>query len=177
MRCFLLLLTVLTASNQLFSPLPAHPNCALVTTAPLSLQDIAIARPAVWAFVHQIGAPNALLCLQVTAAQPTQPTCVLLVQRSATHFTRYRYRAQRVDSSQLVSAALPPLLAQLGKGHYATECESISTAPTNWLVLAKQGTKLTYSLQFTDYYAPDFTAADRARLAPALALVRQLLNQ
>jgi len=176
MRSLLFLLPVLTASNRLFSPLPAHSNCALVTIAPLSLQDMAIARPAVRAFVHQIGAPNTLLCLQVTAGHPTQPTCVLLVQRSATHFTYYRYRAQRVDSSQLVSAALLPLLAQLGKGHYATACESISTTPTNWPVVAKQGRKLTYSLQFTDYHAPDFTATDRARLAPALALTRRLLN-
>lgn len=176
MRFIFLLLTALSASNRLLAPLQAHPNCTLVAMAPPSLQDMAIARPAVRAFVHHIGAPNTVLCLQVTARQPTQPTCVLLVQRSATHFTRYTYRAQRVDSSQLVSASWQPLLTQLGQGYYATECESISTAPTNWLLLVKHGPKLTYSLQFTDYYAPDFIAADRLRLAPALRLVQRLVN-
>lgn len=55
-------------------------------------------------------------------------------------------------------------------------CESISIPNTNWLLMIKQGAKLTYSVQFTDYYALDFTAADRARLAPALTLVQRLLK-
>lgn len=176
MRALLLLLLVAAPRERLFAPWQVHPNCSLVTIPPPSLQDIAIARPAVLAFAHQIGAPYTVLYLQTAAAKPYHPTCVRLVQRSAMHFTRYTYRAQRVDSSQLVGSTWQPLLAQLGKGYHATLCESVSTAPTTSILLVKQGTKLTYSVQFTDYYAPDFTAADRTRLAPALALARRLLN-
>jgi hypothetical protein len=139
------------------------------------LQGIAIARPAVRAFAHQIGAPYTILYLQAAVDKRKPLLCVLVVQRSATHFTRYSYQAQHVDSSQVV-ANWQPLLTQLGKGDYATECESISTAPTMSMLLVKQGSKLTYSLQFSDYYAPNFTAADRARMSSALALVQRLVK-
>jgi hypothetical protein len=98
------------------------------------------------------------------------------VQRSATHFTRYTYRAQQVDSSQLVASTWQPLLAKLGRGHYQTMCESISIPNINWLLMVKQGAKLTYSVRFTDYYALDFTALNRARLVPAITLVQRLLK-
>lgn len=176
MRAFLLLLLVSAPGERFFAPRQAPANCRLVTMAPPSLQDIAIARPAIWAFAHQIGSPYTALYLQATTAKRQPSICVLIVQRSATHFTRYSYQAQRVDSSQVVVSTWQPRLAQLGKGYYATECESISTAPTSSMLLVKQGPKLTYSLQFTDYYAPDFTAADRARMASALALVQRLIK-
>jgi hypothetical protein len=176
MRAFLLLLLVSAPRERLFAPRQTHANCRLVRMTPPSLQDIAVARSAVRAFAHQIGSPYTALYLQATVDKRKPPTCVLVVQHSAKHFTRYTYQAQRVDSSQVVVSTWQPLLAQLGKGYYATECESISTAPTMSMLLVKQGPKLTYSLQFTDYYAPDFTAADRARMASALALVQRLIK-
>jgi hypothetical protein len=176
MRVFLLLLLVSAPGERLVALQQAHTNCRLVTMAPPSLQDIAIARPAVRAFAHQIGSPYTALYLQAAVDKRKYPICVLIVQRSATHFTRYSYQAQRVDSSQVVVSTWQPLLAQLGRGYYATECESISTAPMRSMLLVKQGSKLTYSLQFTDYYAPDFTAADRGRMASALALVQRLIK-
>jgi hypothetical protein len=176
MRAYLLLLLVSASSERLFAPRQAHANCRLKTMAPPSLQDIAIARPAVRAFAHQMGSPYTVLYLQATVDKRQPPICVLIVQRSATHFTRYSYQAQHVDSSQVVVLTWQPLLAKLGKGYYATECESISTAPTMSMLLVKQGLRLTYSLQFTDYYAPDFTAADRARMTSALELVQRLIK-
>jgi hypothetical protein len=44
------------------------------------------------------------------------------------------------------------------------------------MMLVKQGPKLAYSLQFTDYYAPDFTAADRAHTGSVLVLMQRRLN-
>jgi hypothetical protein len=176
MRAYLFLLLVSAPGERLLAPRQAHANCWLVTLAPPSLQDIASARPAIRAFAHQIGSPYTVLYLQAALDKRQLPLCVLIVQHSATHFTRYAYQGQRVDSNQVVVSTWQPLLAQLGKGSYATECESISTAPTMSRLLVKQGSKLTYSLQFTDYYAPDFTAADRARMASALALVHRIIR-
>lgn len=124
-----------------------------------------------------MGAPALILCLRIIASHPTQPIGVLVVQRSATHFTRYTFWAQQLDSTQLVSPEWPALVARLPAGHFATQCEAISTAPTTWLLLVKQGKRWIYSLEFTDYYAPDFTTRDQTRLAPALTLVRQLLDE
>lgn len=171
-----LLLTISAANTRLNSPPQTHPNCELRVTPLPSLQDIATGRPAVQAFAHYQGSPHAVLCLQVPANRLAQPTGVLLVQRSPTHFTRYTYHAQRVDSSHVVSTSWPPLLAKLGKGNYQTTCEDIVLNSTHWLLFAKQGAKLTYSVQFADYDAQDFTATDRAQLAPALALMRRLMK-
>lgn len=164
------LLTRLSPANQV------HPNCDLTRAAAPRLEAIVGVAPLLRLFNHRAGTPTVILCLQTTARYPTQPIGVLVVQRSATHFTRYTYHAQRVDSTQLVTTAWPALVSHLPPGHYDTLCESISTAPTHWLLLVKHGKRWTYSLQFTDYYAPDFTPKDQARLAPALTLVRQLLN-
>jgi hypothetical protein len=140
------------------------------------LQDITTIQPAERAFACQLSAPYTLHYVRIIAGQPTRTTSILLVQRSATHFTRYTYQGQQLDSIHLAAATWQPFVMRLSKGHYVTLCESISTAPTHSTLLVKQRDRLVYSLLLTDYYAPDFTAADRVHLAPALKLMRRLMN-
>jgi hypothetical protein len=129
------------------------------------------ARQAVRDFQRKRGSSYSVLYLR---DGPKGATCVVLIQRSATHFTRYAYRAHRVDSTRVVSRYLPRPLAQLQRGCYFTLCESIAIPATYRILVAKQGKQVKGGLSFTDYDAQDFTTVDQARLAPAVALMRVL---
>ena len=105
---------------------------------------------------------------------PAGGTCVVFIQRLATHFTRYAYRAHRVDSTRVVSTRLPRPLAQLQRGCYFTSCESISIPSVYRVLVVKQDKQVKGGLSSTDFVAQDLIAADQARLAPAVALIRVL---
>ncbi|MGI4832738.1 MAG: hypothetical protein ACRYFK_04680 [Janthinobacterium lividum] len=129
------------------------------------------ARQAVRDFQRKSGSSYSVLYLR---DGPKDVTCVVFIQRSGTHFTRYAYRAHRVDSTRVVSRHLPQTLAQLQRGCYFTSCEIISIPATYRILITKQGKQVKGGLSFTDYCAQDFTTADQARLAPAVALMRVL---
>lgn len=153
-----------------------HPNCHLMSesteqTLRLASLRSADARQAVRDFQRKSGSSYSVLYLR---DGPKDVTCVVFIQRSGTHFTRYAYRAHRVDSTRVVSRHLPQTLAQLQRGCYFTSCEIISIPATYRILITKQGKQVKGGLSFTDYCAQDFTTADQARLAPAVALMRVL---
>jgi hypothetical protein len=101
-------------------------------------------------------------------------TCVVWAQRSSSKFTRYVYRAHRIDSIHVVRARLSRLMAQVPRACYSTLCESISTAPLYRVLVVKRGMQVQSGLSFTDYVAQDFTAADQARIVPIIPLMQML---
>ena len=153
-----------------------HPNCQLEAESPgqtlgLASRRSADARQAVQDFQRMAGSPYSVLYLK---DGPTGATCVVWTQRSSSRFTRYVYRAHRVDSAHVVRARLSRPLVQVPRACYSTLCESISTAPVHRVLVVKQGKKVKSGLSFADYVAQDFTAADQARLAPMMALIQML---
>ncbi|WP_460615761.1 hypothetical protein [Hymenobacter seoulensis] len=153
-----------------------HPNCTLEVQPPEQMLGFASkrsveARHAVQDFQRLAGSPYSVLYLK---EGPAGATYVRWVQRSSTRFTRYTYRAQQVDSTQVVAVRLPRCLARLPRACYSPECESISTAPIHRVLLVKQGQYLKTGLSFTDYVAQDFTRADQARIAPLIAVMHEL---
>jgi hypothetical protein len=175
MSCFMSLLSLCARLLSTLSYL-AHPNCQLEAGSPGQTLDLASkrsadARQAVQAFQRIAGSPYSVLYLK---AGTTGATCVVWVQRSSSRFTRYVYRAHRVDSSHVVRARLYRPLAQVPRACYSTLCESISTAPVYCVLVVKQGKKVKSGLSFVDYVAQDFTVADQTRLAPMIALMQML---
>ncbi len=153
-----------------------HPNCHLVSVSTKQALELASlrsvdARQAVRDFQRKGGSAYSVLYLK---DGPAGGTCVVFIQRSATHFTRYTYRAHRVDSTRVVRPRLPRPLAQLPRGCYFTSCESISIPAVYRVLVVKQGKQVKGGLSSTDFVAQDLTAADQARLAPAVALIRVL---
>jgi hypothetical protein len=153
-----------------------HPNCHLMSHSTkqalewASLRSVD-ARQAVRDFQRRGGSAYSVLYLKDS---PAGASCVVFVQHSATYFTRYTYRAHRVDSTRVVNTRLPQPLAQLPRGCYFTSCESISIPAVYRGLVVKQGKQVKGGLSSTDFVAQDFTALDQARLAPAVALIRVL---
>ncbi|OGX82205.1 hypothetical protein [Hymenobacter coccineus] len=65
---------------------------------------------------------------------------------------------------------MPRPLAQLPRGCYVTLCERISIPAVYRVLVVKQGQQAKGGLSSADFVAQDFTAADQARLAPAVAV-------
>ena len=171
-------MSLLSLCARLLSALSylGHPNCQLEAessgqTLSLASRRSADARQAVQAFQRMAGSPFSVLYLK---DGPTGATCVVWAQRSSSRFTRYVYRAHRVDSTHVVRTRLSSPLAQVPRACYSTLCESISTEPVYRVLVVKQGKKVKSGLSFVDYVAQDFTAADQARLAPMIALMQML---
>ena len=174
-----LLLLFFSATAWVRTAAVMHPNCHLKSQSTKQALELASlrsvdARQAVQDFQRKGGASYSVLYLQ---DGPAGGTCVVFIQRSATRFTRYAYRAHRVDSTSVVSTRLPRPLAQVPRGCYFTLCESISIPSVYRVLVVKQGKQVKGGLSSTDFVAQDFTAVDQARLAPAVALIRVLDNE
>jgi hypothetical protein len=169
---------LLSLCTRLLSALTylVHANCQLEAvsaeqTLTLASRRSAEARQAVQAFQRITSSPYSVLYLK---DGPKGATCVVWAQRSSSKFTRYVYRAHRIDSTHVVRARLSRPMAQVPRACYVTLCESISTAPLYRVLVVKRGKQVRSGLSFTDYAAQNFTAADQARIAPIIALMQVL---
>lgn len=152
------------------------PPCTLDTSSGLVL-DFEDTQQAVHDFERQIGSPYAALYIRKVPGRGAQAgRCIRVVQRSATKFMRYTYHAQSVDSTYSSNAGWQIPLAQVTPGHYSAGlCYTGTMDGDYWYLLVKQGTVVTFSLGLESGQYERLTDADRARIAPALDLVR-LMN-
>jgi hypothetical protein len=157
------------------SPLP--PTCVLQAFPKSIGFHSDDTRAAMRAFDQQRSAPYSALYIRKVPGRGEQASsCIRVVQQSATHFMRYTYRAQHVDSVRQRSANWLVPFSQLQPGHYLGVCQTEGMDADYWVVLVKQGPTVTFSLGLEGRQYEHLAAADQARIEPAFDLIRLMTH-
>lgn len=117
---------------------------------------------------------SALYIRQVPGRGEQANNCIRVVQRSATHFVRYTYRAHHAKSVRQGSANWLAPFTQLQSGHYMGRCQTQGMDAAYWVVFVKQGSTVTFSLSLEEGQYEQLAAVDQARIKLAFDLIRLL---
>ena len=132
-------------------------------------------REAMRAFDQQTSTGYSALYIRKVPGRGEQASsCIRVVQRSATHFVRYTYRAHHVKHVRQGRANWLTPFTQLQPGHYMGRCQTQGMDAAYWVVLVKQGPAVTFSLSLEEGQYENLGAEDQARVKPAFDLIRLL---
>lgn len=181
MRTLFLLPGLLTACVS--SPPPATassaaaglPACPLVVVAAPPTLTFPDTQQALRDFDQSPDTAYRVLYIRKVAGAPGSNRCLLLRQWPAGRLLVHSYGAQRIGSAQVADSTWHPLLAHLAAtpGHLRSMC-LLTTDPSLEFLLVKHRGTIVFSLAWETYRLGRLPAAQEARLAPALALMRRL---
>lgn len=181
MRTLLLLLGLLTAcvkrphlTSALSAAPPKSPVCPVQVVPSPPRFGYTDSQQAVQEFNQSLDTAYVVLYSRQVGGFSGSNRCLLVHQRSATHFLVYRYGAQRIYSAQVTDTTWHRSLTQLAAtpGHLVSLCFRTTDTSIEYLVVKHQR-KVVFSLTWETNGRGRLPVADEVRLAPALALMRR----